>query len=342
MKKNTLFALLFAIVSLSNSKAQTTLSLLDSYYIGNIVSEPSGLAFDKVNNQLFAVSDADNIYRLSTTGSLLESYNFSGNLEGVSIYNAPNTLLVAVENTFQLIEFNYVTGATTPHTMDYNNMGNINGIEGVTYNPGTGDIYFLNEKSPGALIVANSDFNVTNEYILNFAGDYSASYFVEETGVLWLGSDESSSVYKCNLEGSVIESISISANGLPLLKFEGLAIDHENQLLYALTDGGQELLVYEITDPTLNIPNESAQNNAIILYPNPVNNSQELTIKLTNNKQDLYTVSIYTPLGQLKSEYTANSETIKLNIKDLPAGIYYASIKLNDITVVKKFMKKNL
>jgi 6-phosphogluconolactonase (cycloisomerase 2 family) len=160
--------------------------------------------------------------------------------------------------------------------------------------------------------------------------------------VLWIGSDDSSRVYKCNLDGSVIESFSISANGSSLNKLEGIAIDHENQLLYAVTDEGQELLVYEITDPTLSIPNELAQNNTVILYPNPINNSQELTVKVTNYKQDLYTVSIYNALGQLKSDYTANNDAIKISIKDLPAGIYYVTLKFENTTVVKKFIKKNI
>ena len=243
-----LYTLFISVLSYS----QTTLNLVNSYSISDDVSEPSGLTYDKINNQLFTVSDTGDIYRLSITGNLLDTYNLSGDLEGISTYNTPNTLLVAIEDTYQIIEYNYVTGNSTSHTMEYENQEDPgSGIEGVTYNSNTGEIYFLNEKEPGALIVANSNFNVTDEYELTYAGDYSASYYVEETNELWLGSDNSSTIYKCNTDGSVIESFEMNIDGDELDKLEGIAIDYDNQLLYIVTDGGGELLVYQINTETI-------------------------------------------------------------------------------------------
>ena len=312
--------------------SQTTLTLLNSYNIGSVVAEPSGLAFDKMNNQLFVVSDFGNIYRLSITGNLLETYIYPGDLEGVSMYNAPNIILVAIEDLHQLFEFNFVTSTTiASHTMSYTNMGNSgSGIEGVTYNPTTGEIYFLNEKKPGALIVANSNFTVTDEYVLTFAGDYSASYYVEETGLLWLGSDNSSTIYKCTTNGTVIETFPLSLD-----KLEGIAIDYENQILYAVTDAGQQLLVYSIYDPAFSVNETEINNNAIIVFPNPAN--ETITIKF-NNFEIVENIKIYNEFGQVVKTLDGDMETFYID--DLSPGMYFITITNTKGSFVEKFIKK--
>lgn len=254
MYRITLSFILFSI-SFVSLYAQTTVSLLNSYSVDEDVPEPSGLAYDKVNNQLFTVSDTKDIFRLSITGDLLEIYDFEGDLEGITMYNSPNTLLVAIEDQYELVEYNYVTGSTTTHEMDYENREDpAGGIEGVTYNPTTDEVYFVNEKEPNALIIANSNFDVTNEYVLDFSGDLSALYYVEETNNLWMGSDNSSSVYKCDIEGNVLQSFELTQDGNEdgdqLAKLEGIAIDYGNQLLYVITDEGKMLYVYGLSTPS--------------------------------------------------------------------------------------------
>ncbi len=234
-----------------------SLTLTNTYPLS--VLEPSGLAFDKATNQLITVSDNSNlIYRISLTGAVLQTYGYTGDdLEGVSMYT-PNKFLVAEERLREIIEYDYVNNTYITHAMTYNNttLNDANsGIEGVTYNPTTGGFYFLNEKNPGALIEANSNFTVTNEYPLNYAGDYSGSYYVEETGFLWLASDQESTIYKCNTDGTVVNTFPVTtAGGTTIDKLEGIAIDHANQLLYAVSDLGQELYVFEINDPTIDPP----------------------------------------------------------------------------------------
>ena len=320
--------------------SQTTLTLLNSYDISGSVNEPSGLAFDKINNQLFTVSDDDNIYRLSVTGNLLETYNYSGDLEGVSMYNMPNTILVAIENSYKLIEFNFVTGNVIgSHTMSYTNMGSSSGIEGVTYNPTTNEIYFLNEKDPGALIVADNSFSVTNEYVLSFAGDYSASYYVVETGLLWLGSDNSSAIYKCNINGTVIETIPLLLGGNNLDKLEGIAIDYANQLLYAVTDGGQELLVYEINDPTDAINKAKIKNNRIIIFPNPANTY----VQIESEGYIIENIQIYNTVGEnILTSHIQEGVTMQIiDISKLTNGIYFLKIITDKGMLVKSLIKED-
>ena len=235
----------------------TSLNLLASYPI--TVVEPSGLTFDKANNRLFTVSDnTGQVMILSTNGTVTQTLAYAGtDLEGVSMYKA-NKILIAVEGPRQLVEYDYVTNTiVATHTMNYTTTdlsptGDNSRIEGVTYDPLNDLIYFVNEKNPGGLIVADGNFNVIQEYPLSYAGDYSATCYVPETGELWLGSDQESSIYKCNTDGTVIQTFAVTASdGLSINKLEGLAMDYDNQLLYGVSDGGQELYVWGINGATI-------------------------------------------------------------------------------------------
>jgi hypothetical protein len=73
----------------------------------------------------------------------------------------------------------------------------------------------------------------------------------------------------------------------------------------------------------------------VALYPNPAND--ELIIKMDN---EAYTSFVITnQVGQqLIQQHLANTGT-KVNIKELPAGVYYMTLKGDNGTAVKKFVK---
>ena len=231
-----------------------SLTLINTYPL--TVLEPSGLAYNKAANELFTVSDNDGkVYRMTTDGTVLQALNYPGSdLEGVSMYKT-DKILIAVEGTMEIVEYDYVAdnGTFTSHAMNYTyySTDTNSRIEGVTYDEANDVIYFLNEKNPGALIKADGNFNVIEEYLepLNHGGDYSASFYEIETGNLWLGSDQTSTIYQCNTDGSIINTFPVTTNsGTPIDKLEGIAIDHTNQLLYAVSDGGQELYVFQMNN----------------------------------------------------------------------------------------------
>ena len=109
------------------------LELQASYNIE--VSEPSGLAISGSGNVLYTVSDhTAKIYKLSTTGSVIQEFNYTGNdLEGVSTFT-DNKLLAVEERTNQVVEYNITTGATIKHTINYENNDSNSGLEGISYN----------------------------------------------------------------------------------------------------------------------------------------------------------------------------------------------------------------
>ena len=203
------------------------------------VPEPSGLAINSSGNILYTVSDNTNkVYKMSTTGVVLQAYDFVGNdLEGICSYTN-GKLLVAEERTKKIIEFTMATGANSSHQMDYDNNDANSGIEGVTYNSSANVIYFLNEKNPGTLFKLNSVFSIINSYELNFANDYSGIFYEGSTNLLWIVSDQSQTINKCTTEGELLESYAINVN-----KPEGIVV--ANNKIFIVSDSQEALYVFQ-------------------------------------------------------------------------------------------------
>ena len=238
---NYFLSILFFISLLFSCDRETVatsqLELLASYSID--VPEPSGLAINSSENILYTVSDHTNkVYKISTSGLLLQTFDFTGNdLEGVCNYTN-GKLLVAEERTKKIIELTTATGTFITHQMDYDNDESNAGIEGITYNPNTQNSYFLNEKKPDKLFKLNSSFNIISSYDLGFANDYSGMFYDATDNLLWIVSDESQSINKCTLEGELIESYIINVQ-----KPEGIAI--ANDKIYIVSDSEERLYIFQ-------------------------------------------------------------------------------------------------
>lgn len=223
-----------------DSNAPTnTLELLASYNID--VQEPSGLTIDVTGTVLYTVSDNTGaIYKLSTQGNLLEVFELNGDdLEGVSTFTE-NKLLLAEEESRQIVEYKMNTGTISRHTIDYESNGENSGIEGVSYKENNGSIFILNEKDPGKLIQLSTDFSIIAEYDLNFASDYSGIFYDSSLDNLWILSDQSKSLNRCTLTGVLIERYPININ-----KAEGVAIT--NNEIFIVSD--QESKLYAFKKP---------------------------------------------------------------------------------------------
>jgi len=225
----------FCISCDKESTNTSQLELLNSYSID--VPEPSGLAIS--GNVLYTVSDnTNNVYKLSTSGLVLQTIEFDGNdLEGVSSYTN-GKLLLAEERTKNIVELSITTGQSTSHQMNYDNDEANAGIEGVAYNSSEEIIYFLNEKNPDKLFKLNNNFNVVQSYNLNFANDYSGIFYDASLNLLWIVSDESQTINKCTLEGELLDSYSINVN-----KPEGIAVT--NDKIYIVSDSQERLYVFQ-------------------------------------------------------------------------------------------------
>lgn len=227
---------LFVFSCKKDTETTNRLEPLSSYEIG--VLEPSGLAINSAGNLLYTVSDHTNkVYKLSMTGSLLHTYDFTGNdLEGVCNY-IDGKLLLAQERTKTVVEFTIATNAHTDHIIDYDSNDSNSGIEGITYNPTTQNIYILNEKDPGKLIVLDTNFSIIESYNLQFADDYSGVFYDATDNLLWIISDQSQSINKCSLTGELIESFKIGVT-----KPEGIVV--ANNRIYIVSDAEEALYIY--------------------------------------------------------------------------------------------------
>lgn len=235
----TFFIFISLFVASCDKTTSTTsqLKLLNTFAID--VPEPSGLAINSSGNILYTVSDHTNkVYKLSTSGLVLQTFSFTGNdLEGVCNYTN-GKLLVAEERTKNIIELTMATGTFSTHPMEYENKEVNAGIEGITYNPTTQNIYFLNEKNPDKLYKLNTSFNIIENFDLDFANDYSGLFYDATDDLLWIVSDESQSINKCTLEGKLIEAYIINVQ-----KPEGIAI--ANNKIYIVSDSQEKLYTFQ-------------------------------------------------------------------------------------------------
>ena len=77
-------------------------------------------------------------------------------------------------------------------------------------------------------------------------------------------------------------------------------------------------------------------NNEIRLYPNPVNDFLNITIK--GNTSSNY--AIYNLAGKLIQEMTMLPASNQINIKSLKSGIYFIHLNTNQKTTIHKIVKK--
>ena len=81
---------------------------------------------------------------------------------------------------------------------------------------------------------------------------------------------------------------------------------------------------------------------AFNFFPNPV--SDELTFKIKATKNDKSILNIYNGIGAItikKEIYLTEGENIfQINTGELPVGIYFASLKINNSTFTKKLIIK--
>lgn len=213
------------------------LELINSYKIN--VLEPSGLAINNDETILYTVSDSTNkIYKLSTTGDVLQTFEYAGNdLEGISVFTKTK-LLVVEERTKEVVEYDMDTGNFSKHKIDFKNTTANSGLEGVAYNFNDGTIFILNEKDPGLLMRLNPNYTINNLTTLNFASDYSGIFHESTTNNLWIVSDQSRTINKCDLKGNLIKSYPIN-----VIKAEGIAVS--NDKIYIVSDAEAKLYIYK-------------------------------------------------------------------------------------------------
>jgi len=219
-----------------------SLSLIGSYSLD--ILEPSGLSFGPEGTTLLIVSDnANRVYETNLEGEIIRTLNYVGaDLEGV-VYNPDDNIVgVVEERKRELVLLDYENGDEQGRYKINVEQGNDNkGLEGLSYNLNNKAYYIVNEDLPGEMIVWTPVYGNINTTPLTFASDYSAIFVDTENSLLWIVSDESQTVYRCDYKANVLQEYL-----LPDTKYEGIAVDVDNMILYVVNDGTAKLDVFNI------------------------------------------------------------------------------------------------
>lgn len=208
------------------------------------VTEPSGLSFGADGNSLLMVSDNTNkVYETDLEGNVIREMAYTGaDLEGVTFNSDEQIIAVVEERKRQLVlldypggneleRFDIATGGTTDNK----------GLEGVSYSRNNRAYYMVNEDVPGELIVWSKAFGNISTTELRFAADYSAIFVDTKNALLWIVSDESQALYKCDYNAKLLMEYA-----LPDTKFEGIAVDADQHLVYLVNDKTFQMVIFKI------------------------------------------------------------------------------------------------
>ncbi len=208
------------------------------------VTEPSGLSFGPGGNTLLIISDNTNkVYETDLHGQVIRELEYTGSdLEGVAYNAAQQIVAVTEERKREIVFLDYPNGAEIErHHIETGGNTDNKGLEGLSYNPNNSAWYMVNEDVPGEMIVWNKNFENISVTPLSFASDYSGIFVDTKNALLYIVSDESMSIYKCDYNANVLK-----AYPLPATKFEGIAVDTGKQQAYLVNDKTGKLFIFKL------------------------------------------------------------------------------------------------
>ncbi len=218
----------------------------DSIFNLSII-EPSDLTFTVGKNTFLTVSDnTGKVYEISRSGDLISTLDFTGiDLEGICVDTLTGDVYVAQERLSQIVHLS-PTGVIkeTLTLTGYITADANSNFEGVSKNGDT--LYIVKEKNPGLLIKYNLATKNWTSTTLTFALDYSAITYDAVDKTLWIMSDESHTLFHCNLNGKALTKQSIS-----VLQPEGIVIDHKANCAWVVGDSDKKLFKIILKQLTL-------------------------------------------------------------------------------------------
>lgn len=211
-------------------------------YFSIDVPEPSGLAFGPNTATLLTVSDHTNqVYEMDLEGEIIRILDYTGlDLEGVT-YNWKQGLIAIVEEADREVTLlEYESGSKTEtYKIDIPIGSDNSGLEGISFNSNNQMYYILNETNPDLMVVWNPAYGIIIEINLDFAADYSGIFVDEKHSLLWIVSDQSKCIYKCDYNAKVLMEFRLDE-----VKFEGIVV--KDDLIYLVNDASAELFIYRI------------------------------------------------------------------------------------------------
>lgn len=239
---NILFLAILFIIFLSckkdNSSNENELNLISQWPVS--IPETSGLASFH-NDYFLTVSDSLSIiYLINKNGEIIRELEYIGeNTEGVAYNPVGNELFVVEENTNEIVQLDTNGQIVNRFSVPLENKVKRHGLEGITYCPTNDHLYVVSEKLPAILFEIKKDGTVIDSHEINFAEDLSSVFYDEQLDLLWILSDDSKTLTRCNLDGEPDKTWDTGVK-----KGEGLVVDSKNNRVYIVTDGDSYLNIY--------------------------------------------------------------------------------------------------
>ncbi len=125
-----------------------------------------------------------------------------------------------------------------------------------------------------------------------------------------------------------------SSGNIPTFNFTYTVSESENIKTLIITSSVNQQAIYS----NINLSNDSFDKEVFSFYPNP--SEDFIDINLNNAFTNNTTLEIYNEIGILHKTETLTATTARIDIKNLPSGIYFVKITTEKGTTVKKLIKK--
>ncbi len=224
--------------------------LIEKFSLG--INDPSGLTLDISGEFLWTVGDnpGDSIYKISFTGEQLGVITgYEGDdMEGITMNPNDGTLWIVEEKLRQMIQLTTEGEVLQVVDMPVEIINTNDGPEGIAWNPENNHVFLLNEKNPHRFIELDSNFEVVRSIPIDFEPpfdllDLSGLFYIQETGELWMLSDDSKKIVVTDIELKPLRAYT-----LPSDKLEGIAVDMANNRLYLVNDQKNSFSVFHLPD----------------------------------------------------------------------------------------------
>lgn len=221
----------------NDPSSSTALQPIAQYYLGEKITEPSSIVFFEQRNTLLVVSDSHpEVYEIDFRGKLLSTIATAGSdLEGIALSRTNDTIYVAEERNKRIVSYRSNGTQLSSFSADVATLPN-NALEGVAVRK-NGNIFVLNEKSPGMLLEFTPAGSEIRRINLSFALDFSDVFYDESGEYLWFVSDESKKVIKTDMNCQPLAQWSI-----PFTKGEGITIVRDT--VYIVNDADATMYLF--------------------------------------------------------------------------------------------------
>jgi len=267
-------ATLTSAVSAQFNLANYGLSSTVSYGSLPFNDELSGVTYNWDNGRLYAVEDeAEAVYEFDKNGTYLSVMTITGgantDTEGVT-YIGGGQFLMAEERAQNIYRFTYTAGGSLARaglpTFNVGLATNNTGLEGISYDPISGNVFGLKEKTPQLV------YTVSGLDLPSMTGG-SVAAFVPNLGTLDLSdvqvlatvpslvgtgdqnnllvlSQESNRLLEVDLAGNILSQLDLGTSGLALgsTSIEGVTID-ENGTIYLVSED-PKMFILNVPEPS--------------------------------------------------------------------------------------------